>query len=118
MIAKHRKEIRQVLNRINKAWLNGRPGELREYFHGDMVLVHPGLEGRAEGGETCVQSYKDFTGQARRAITTSTSGAIPPSRPTATRSLKKWVDSFIGRQARTCASSCAKVEGGARCGGR
>ncbi|MBI3666731.1 MAG: nuclear transport factor 2 family protein [Acidobacteria bacterium] len=60
------KEIRQVLEKINRAWLNGRPEELAEYFHPDMVIVHPGFGGRAEGSQTCVQSYKDFTRQVLR----------------------------------------------------
>ncbi len=33
-----REELRLLLSKINEAWLKGRPEELNEYFHSDMVI--------------------------------------------------------------------------------
>ena len=55
-------EIRQLLLSLNEAWVQGRPEDLGRHFDEDMVIVHPG--GRAEGRETCVNSYRDFVAQA------------------------------------------------------
>jgi len=55
-----RKEVQDLINRINEAWLGGRTGELNEYFHNDMVIRGPDLTELARGRETCVKSYEDF----------------------------------------------------------
>jgi len=55
-----RKEVQDLINRINEAWLGGRTGELNEYFHNDMVIRGPDLTEMARGRETCVKSYEDF----------------------------------------------------------
>ena len=55
-----REEVRDLINRINEAWLGGRTGELNEYFHNDMVIRGPDLTELARGRESCVKSYQDF----------------------------------------------------------
>ena len=55
-----RKEVQDLINRINEAWQGGRTGELNEYFHNDMVIRGPDLTELARGRETCVKSYEDF----------------------------------------------------------
>lgn len=58
-----REEIRQLLKKINGAWVECRPEELEEYFHRDMVIASPGF--REWGGKhTCIESYKEFTSNA------------------------------------------------------
>jgi uncharacterized protein (TIGR02246 family) len=60
-----REAVRSLLRQINDAWRQGRPEELVEYFHPQIVLVHPGFSGRGEGRVACVQSYVDFLAAAR-----------------------------------------------------
>lgn len=53
-------EIRQLLKKINEAWVNGHPEELEEYFHEDMVIAQSGLQAQGTGKKACVDSYKEF----------------------------------------------------------
>ncbi|MBN2289905.1 MAG: nuclear transport factor 2 family protein, partial [Candidatus Glassbacteria bacterium] len=57
-------EIIRLLQKINRAWVEGRPEELGEYFHEKAVIVHPGFQGRSEGREACVSGYRDFISRA------------------------------------------------------
>ena len=58
------REICELVRKINEAWVQGRPEELAEYFHRDMVILHPDLETRAAGRAACVEGYADFCRQA------------------------------------------------------
>ncbi len=60
-----REGIRALLNNISDAWTKGRPEELEEYFHEDMVIASPGFKGGGRGKDDCVQSYKDFASHAK-----------------------------------------------------
>jgi hypothetical protein len=53
-------EIRQLLRRINDAWIKGNPDELNSFFHERMVIKGPELQTVGNGREACVQGYKDF----------------------------------------------------------
>ncbi len=57
-------EIRQLLRRINQAWVKGHPEDLEKCFHANMVMFQPDLQSRLEGRQNCVRSYEDFCGQA------------------------------------------------------
>ncbi len=59
-----RGEIRLLLSKVNQAWLKGRPEELNECFHNDMLIEGPGFQETARGNEVCVRSYEDFIRQA------------------------------------------------------
>ena len=59
-----REEIRLLLRSINQAWTQGRPEDLAPYFRDDMVIVGPGFQGRTEGKQACIESYKEFISQA------------------------------------------------------
>jgi ketosteroid isomerase-like protein len=61
---KTREEIRRILKNITAAWAGGHPGKLQEYFHDDMVIAQPGLGVRGRGKRACVDSYRQFIGQA------------------------------------------------------
>jgi hypothetical protein len=39
-----RETVRQVLQRIDDAWQQGRTDELNALFHEDMVIVGPGFQ--------------------------------------------------------------------------
>jgi len=57
-------EIRQVMKKINQAWLKGRPQELQAYFHPDIQFIGSNLETLATGRAICIDSYQDFINQA------------------------------------------------------
>lgn len=56
--------IRQLMVKINQAWLKGRPQELKAYFHPDIVFASSNLEIQAVGHQACIDSYQDFLNQA------------------------------------------------------
>lgn len=58
-------EIRDVIDNINRVWLQGDPQDLRQFFHPDVVVQPPGESPRAYGIEACVSSYAEFRSQAR-----------------------------------------------------
>jgi len=60
-----RADVQLLVNKINEAWLKGRPQDLQEYFHPEIVIKGPGFEEMARGREACVRSYEDFTRQAK-----------------------------------------------------
>lgn len=53
-----------TIEAINRAWLEGRPGDLRPHFHPDLVMVLPGFSGTAEGAEQMVASFEDMVQNA------------------------------------------------------
>jgi len=59
-----REEIRQLLRSINQAWTQGHTEDLALYFRDDVVIVNPGFQGRLEGKQACIDSYKEFVDQA------------------------------------------------------
>ncbi len=60
-----RETIAKVLRSINDCWLEGRPQDLSEFLHDNMVMVFPNFGGRAEGKHTVIAGYRDFCTNAR-----------------------------------------------------
>jgi hypothetical protein len=60
-----REKITRILKDINKAWTEGNPDDLNEFFHEDMVIAQPGYERMAAGKIPCVESYKIFASSAK-----------------------------------------------------
>ena len=58
-------EIWQIVEEINDSWLSGRPENLDNYFHNQIVFVAPGFSQRIEGRGACVDSFRDFCANAR-----------------------------------------------------
>jgi hypothetical protein len=56
--------IRQLLKRINQAWVKGRLEELNECFDEEMVIVGPDFQTLGRGREACVRSYQEFIAAA------------------------------------------------------
>jgi hypothetical protein len=56
----HDQEIRNLLNRINEAWLEGHTESLNECFHDEVVVKGPDFQEMARGRDACVKSYADF----------------------------------------------------------
>lgn len=57
--------VRGALDRINRAWLEGRPLEAAPLLHEAMVTVFPVFEGQAEGREAALKGFEDFCASAR-----------------------------------------------------
>jgi ketosteroid isomerase-like protein len=58
-------EIRELIGRMNDAWVKGEFDQLSSFFRKDMTMVHPDFVQRTEGREACLASYVDFCTQAR-----------------------------------------------------
>lgn len=54
------KDIKNVLQNINKSWAQGHPKDLERYFHNDMVIQGPGFQGAIKGKSNCGKHYEDF----------------------------------------------------------
>jgi ketosteroid isomerase-like protein len=57
--------IRQFIQTLNRAWLEGQFEKIGELLHPDVVFVHPNFAGRSVGREACAKSYADFMSQAK-----------------------------------------------------
>jgi ketosteroid isomerase-like protein len=58
-------DIRRLIRNINEAWTQGRPEQLSEFFHEDMVIAGPNFQDAGRGREACVASFQNFVGFAR-----------------------------------------------------
>ena len=52
--------VELLLKNINGVWKRGNFRELEKYFHINMVIEGPELQGRKEGRDQCVQHHEDF----------------------------------------------------------
>lgn len=59
-----RDRIAALVADINRAWVEGHPGDLRTYFHENMIIAGPDATKMGEGREACVRSYTDFIDNA------------------------------------------------------
>jgi len=61
-------QIRDLLERVNDAWLKGRPDDLERAldgcFHPEAVIKGPGFRQMGKGERECIKSYADFVRQA------------------------------------------------------
>ena len=61
-------EIRDLIDRMNRAWLDGPieelPQSLEACFHPDVVIRGGDLQTNGVGRDACVQSYVDFLNSA------------------------------------------------------
>jgi ketosteroid isomerase-like protein len=53
-------EIWKAVVESNRAWLEGRPADLRAFFHEDAVAVFPAAGRRVEGRDAIVESYVEY----------------------------------------------------------
>ncbi len=60
-----RQAVSEVLSRINRAWLEGRPNDMTPLIHPAMVMVYPGFAGRGQGRAAIVAGFVDFCANAR-----------------------------------------------------
>lgn len=68
MASDNEQAIRELVGRINNAWLKGRaediPSELDGCFHTQMTIKGPDFQTMGKGKEACIRSYTDFLQQA------------------------------------------------------
>jgi hypothetical protein len=53
-------EIWATVRALNDAWTKGRPDDLVDYFHPQMIAITPTDRHRREGGATCLAGWKGF----------------------------------------------------------
>ncbi len=53
-------EILSIIKNINKAWLEGRAEDLRNYFHEEIIMISPDFKSRLTGIGEIIKSYKGF----------------------------------------------------------
>lgn len=58
-------EVWQALRALNDAWTKGNPGDLKNYFHKDMVAITATDRERLEGREACFTSWNNFAHAAK-----------------------------------------------------
>lgn len=59
------RDASDLLRRINRAWLEGRPRDLLPLLHPEIVLAIPGSTSRVQGREALVEGIVDFCENAR-----------------------------------------------------
>jgi hypothetical protein len=57
--------VRDALEQINKAWLEGRPEAMLPWIHPEIRFVVPGFAGRISGSDALLAGFKDFCENAR-----------------------------------------------------
>jgi len=58
-------EIWKIVQDINDSWVLGRPENLENYFHNEIVFVAPGFSHRIQGRTACMDSFRDFCSKAK-----------------------------------------------------
>jgi hypothetical protein len=61
----HEADVWRVVQQVNQAWLHGHIDTLRDLLHPAMVIAPPDGAEPVRGREACIDSYRDFTVQAR-----------------------------------------------------
>jgi uncharacterized protein (TIGR02246 family) len=55
-----RESAAAAMDRINRSWLDRRPGDLAALFHPDVTMALPGFAGRVRGRDALVAGFEDF----------------------------------------------------------
>lgn len=59
-------EVWQTVKELNHTWaVDGDVSALNNYFHENIVVIHPGDKYRLEGREECINSWREFIEEAR-----------------------------------------------------
>ena len=57
-------DIGALIREINRAWVDGRFEDLKQYFHKEVVMLMPGSPQALQGVESMVASYREFCAMA------------------------------------------------------
>jgi len=55
-----KQEVWQTLRALNDAWTKGKPDDLKNHFHKDMVAITATDRKRLEGREACFAAWNNF----------------------------------------------------------
>jgi len=58
-------EIEDLIQRINRVWLDRRPQDLEALLHPDVIMVFPGFGGRSQGAHAMIAGFEDFCTHAK-----------------------------------------------------
>jgi hypothetical protein len=58
-------EVRACLEAIERSWLEGKPRQMAEHLHPEIVMALPGLAGRSSGAGAFVEGFVEFCDSAR-----------------------------------------------------
>jgi len=56
----HKQAILHIIHQINQLWLNKRYDEIGELLSEHAVIAPPGFEGRIQGRDAYVQTYREY----------------------------------------------------------
>lgn len=59
------RKLWMLMQKINRCWYEGRPLELSDFFHDDIVFNSPDFLHQDKGREQCIRSYADFMDSSR-----------------------------------------------------
>jgi hypothetical protein len=58
-------DVQKAAEAYDHCWLEGRPEDLRQFLHANVVFAGPQFERLASGVDACVRTYHDFLTQAK-----------------------------------------------------
>jgi len=56
------KAARDLVEKINRAWLEHRPEDLAPLFHPEIAMMLPGFVAFSEGAPSMIRGFEEFTG--------------------------------------------------------
>jgi len=61
----HQNELKLIVSKINKSWLNNNLSQLNNFFHDEMVISDSNFNKLAQNKTECIASYESFIKQAK-----------------------------------------------------
>lgn len=59
-----KRSVTEVMQRISRAWLEGRVDDIEPVVHPEVVMALPGFSGRTQGREEFLAGFRDFAESA------------------------------------------------------
>lgn len=76
LTTKDQQELWNIMQQINKSWLEGQRAQLTDYFHENVVFNSPDLKRQSIGKDICVQSYLDLMNNSKVLFYTDTNPIV------------------------------------------
>ena len=58
-------DVLKAVQAFDRCWVEGRPEDIRQFLHAQVVFAGPHFQRLASGVDACVRSYHDFLAQAK-----------------------------------------------------
>jgi ketosteroid isomerase-like protein len=65
MMSKAERQVHETISAIGEAWRTGRPADMTDYLHPDIVMKLPGTSGQIVGRDALIDSFKEFCTNAK-----------------------------------------------------